>query len=605
MTGPVFSLPVPQAGQTTKQLLDAEMKRVISALYATIAAGAEQEAIDSLVAQIDAIRAAAEDATDDAIVAKDEAEAARDATQLAALSTGYQPDIATAEAALANGDVFFLIDGDDAVYYQIASGSAVAIEGLRVPLSAAFLREVAARFSLIREGGNLGQHSVTDPDGYAASVTDDEGVSNIRGVQVGPVRRVQSDGAGGVYYRQIDEAGFTSAQLTDEGFAIAGVAAQAEGAAQLSTTNRLPHRPTAQMIAHRGVHMGGQIAPENSLDALYLAARAGFRFCEIDFAATSDDELVMLHDSTLARTLRNAADYSAISPDVAIDSITLATLRADYVMAASTLRYRRPVPTVEEAFIACKRLGLVPFIELKNTLVITHWNAITALAVEIFGEDGCIISSFNASALNHIRTIQPNIRLCYHPPFGIDPPTEAFIANAAAKAPALVAPRWDSLSSAVVAEIKAAGLQCVAYTVPPSSEAALIEMGVDMMMTDFGSCPPDTAQIITSISDDDGLFTSVDHTGTVADGVLTLAAGQSIIWEPLDIALPYGTMQAQIEYDGEFTATGTLTGTVGPSSDISGWSQTKLLAQDTPNFIVTAGAGGCVIHSLSAIIAKY
>lgn len=96
------------------------------------------------LSELEALAQRSEDAEEGAIVARDEAETARAGAELAATSTGYQPGTAAAEAALVNGDVFWIIDGDEAVYYQIVSGSAVAIEGARVPLSGMFTTTAAA-----------------------------------------------------------------------------------------------------------------------------------------------------------------------------------------------------------------------------------------------------------------------------------------------------------------------------------------------------------------------------------------------------------------------------------------------------------------------------
>lgn len=173
MTQPIFNLPVPAPGQTTKELLDAEVNRVTALLYAAIAAGGDQAAIDALVADIEAIRAAAIEATaadriqtgldrqaaesaagnaatdanaqiapnvQAAQSAAQTAEVARDGALQAAGSEGYFATVAEAEAALADGDVFWTVDAPAAeiVYYQIDSGAAVEIDGARLKAAALF-----------------------------------------------------------------------------------------------------------------------------------------------------------------------------------------------------------------------------------------------------------------------------------------------------------------------------------------------------------------------------------------------------------------------------------------------------------------------------------
>ncbi len=72
-------------------------------------------------------------ATADAVVS---AEAARDATLLAAASSGYYATLAAGEAALIDGDTFWTIDGTDMVFYEIVAGTATAIPGARFENSA-------------------------------------------------------------------------------------------------------------------------------------------------------------------------------------------------------------------------------------------------------------------------------------------------------------------------------------------------------------------------------------------------------------------------------------------------------------------------------------
>jgi glycerophosphoryl diester phosphodiesterase len=52
------------------------------------------------------------------------------------------------------------------------------------------------------------------------------------------------------------------------------------------------------VVAHRGAWHG---APENSIASVELAIRKGYEFVEIDVQATSDGELICLHDDTLER----------------------------------------------------------------------------------------------------------------------------------------------------------------------------------------------------------------------------------------------------------------------------------------------------------------
>lgn len=78
------------------------------------------------------------------------------------------------------------------------------------------------------------------------------------------------------------------------------------------------------VIAHRGASAD---APENTLPAVSLGARTGAGFVEIDVQRSSDGELVVIHDTTLARTTDVEARYPARAPYNVAD-FTLEELRS-------------------------------------------------------------------------------------------------------------------------------------------------------------------------------------------------------------------------------------------------------------------------------------
>jgi glycerophosphoryl diester phosphodiesterase len=64
-------------------------------------------------------------------------------------------------------------------------------------------------------------------------------------------------------------------------------------------TSTLPVWPYPRWIAHRGA---GRLAPENTLAALRLGARHGYRMAECDAKLSADGVVFLLHDDTLDRT---------------------------------------------------------------------------------------------------------------------------------------------------------------------------------------------------------------------------------------------------------------------------------------------------------------
>ncbi|HUK04531.1 MAG TPA: glycerophosphodiester phosphodiesterase family protein, partial [Burkholderiales bacterium] len=56
--------------------------------------------------------------------------------------------------------------------------------------------------------------------------------------------------------------------------------------------------PYPRIVAHRG---GGALAPENTLGAIRLGARMGFKGVEFDVMLAGDGTPVVIHDETVDR----------------------------------------------------------------------------------------------------------------------------------------------------------------------------------------------------------------------------------------------------------------------------------------------------------------
>ncbi len=115
------------------------------------------------------------------------------------------------------------------------------------------------------------------------------------------------------------------------------------------------------VVAHRGAWIKNLI-PENSLDGIQMARRFGIGCIECDVKYTSDKVMVVMHDATINRTMRNAKDYSEIQEPVKVSEKTFAELRKDYVLASDDPAYRKPIPTLEEMLLECKKYDIVPML---------------------------------------------------------------------------------------------------------------------------------------------------------------------------------------------------------------------------------------------------
>lgn len=155
-------------------------------------------------------------------------------------------------------------------------------------------------------------------------------------------------------------------------------------------------------INHRGYSAQ---APENTLPAYYLSKRMGFRYVETDVSFTSDNVAVLLHDSTINRTSNGRGKVSHMT--------------FEQVRQYDFGRWKGPqyegtkIPTFEEFISLCKRIGLRPYIELKNNGNYTEAQIRSVVTmVRNYGMQGKVTwISFRPAYLSYVREITPEARL--------------------------------------------------------------------------------------------------------------------------------------------------------------------------------------------------
>jgi glycerophosphoryl diester phosphodiesterase len=231
-----------------------------------------------------------------------------------------------------------------------------------------------------------------------------------------------------------------------------------------------------QVIAHR---CGGTQAPENSLAGLDAAVRLGLRTVEFDVMLSVDGVPMLIHDETLDRTtdgkgpvaLRTAAELGALSCN-----------RGWGERFAG-----EPVPTLQRALESCRRLGLLPNIELKPYTGFERETGLAAARIAgavwscAAGPDRPLLSSFSEPALAAARELLP------HWPAALL--FETVPADWRARLDALgasdlhcsrIQPDWDWLDAA-----RESGVPVRCYTVnDPAEAAALRRRGVIGVFSD-------------------------------------------------------------------------------------------------------------------------
>jgi glycerophosphoryl diester phosphodiesterase len=231
--------------------------------------------------------------------------------------------------------------------------------------------------------------------------------------------------------------------------------------------------PYPRLIAHR---CGGTLAPENTLAGFDACVRHGYRMVEFDAKLSADNQLFLLHDDTLERTTNGhgaAADHTWQQ---------LAALDAGTWRGAQFAGVR--LATLADAAQRCARDGIAANIEIKpcpgrdaltGTLVAggasTLWQ----------GQTPPLLSSFSFDALAAARDAAPSL------PRGMlfeQVPADWLRIVRELDCVSLHASH-RYLSEPLVAQIRAAGLRMLAYTVNDPARAQLLaQWGVDMICTD-------------------------------------------------------------------------------------------------------------------------
>ncbi len=166
-------------------------------------------------------------------------------------------------------------------------------------------------------------------------------------------------------------------------------------------------------VNHRGYSF---VAPENTIPAYIMSKQKGFVYAECDVLFTSDDVAVLLHDASINRTARNA-DGTALSSTVYINDLTYnQALQYDFGIWKGPQWAGTKIPTFEEFIIACKKLSLHPFIELKDVVDGNYWTdsriEYIANIINKYGMgDHVSFISFAVSALQKITVYFPKARL--------------------------------------------------------------------------------------------------------------------------------------------------------------------------------------------------
>ncbi len=157
--------------------------------------------------------------------------------------------------------------------------------------------------------------------------------------------------------------------------------------------------PNPQLIAHRGAHRGrSEQVPENTLAAFRTALDLGADWLEMDVQMSKDGTLVVIHDETVDRTTDGTGRVA---------DLTLVEIRAlDAGQGEQVPTFQEVIDFAKEANVPimpeAKSPHLYPGLEAKMVQQIVEADYVAQSAIQ----------SFDASALDTIQALNPEITLC-------------------------------------------------------------------------------------------------------------------------------------------------------------------------------------------------
>lgn len=231
-------------------------------------------------------------------------------------------------------------------------------------------------------------------------------------------------------------------------------------------------------VAHRGCWLkdGDEFyINENCPAGVKMAAQYGYPAIECDVKYTLDSVMVIMHDGTINRTMRNAADYSKIEEPVRVSETTFEELRSKYVLESTDPALRVPIPTFKEELEACKEYGIVPML---HSAVVESYE----LAHEMLG-DKFIAFSADEEKVSQARNYSSCLVL-------LDPGRDE-AANTIERLSkigglcGMSTMKYDMLDAAYIQAVKDAGYEVQASIFPTPHEQRALMDGVTIELSDF------------------------------------------------------------------------------------------------------------------------
>ena len=235
--------------------------------------------------------------------------------------------------------------------------------------------------------------------------------------------------------------------------------------------------------AHRGA---SESTPENTLAAFRAGTDQGADLIEIDVQRSADGELVVIHDTNLARTT-NVED---LFPDRAPWNVSDFTAAEMQTLDAGSWKGAQftgeKLPTFAEAIEVIRKSGSGMLLEIKAPELYTGIEAAVSAALResrgyvqsAVGQDKLVVQSFNFDSMKTFTELEPTV------PVGLlGTPTIDQLPELATWADQ-INPFHASIDAAYVAEVHRLGMDVLVWTVNTEADMVrAINLGVDGVIT--------------------------------------------------------------------------------------------------------------------------
>ncbi|HZY17591.1 MAG TPA: glycerophosphodiester phosphodiesterase [Ramlibacter sp.] len=234
------------------------------------------------------------------------------------------------------------------------------------------------------------------------------------------------------------------------------------------------HWPYPRWVAHRGA---GKLAPENTLAAFRLGAQHGYRMFECDAKLSSDEVVFLMHDATLERTT-NGSGTGGDQPWHALSQLDAGSWHSRGYAG-------EPLPTLENLARFCLANGHFLNIEIKPTPGVEQrtGEVVAREAARLWAGAAAapLLTSFRPESLLGARQVAPQL------PRGLllDTLWDGWFDMARSLGCVAIVCKHVLWDAATVAQVQAAGMKCLSYTVNEAAAAQrLLALGTDGIITD-------------------------------------------------------------------------------------------------------------------------